>query len=248
MKKLIAANWKMNPATPQEAIALFEGTINAAQHIDADVVICPPFQYLGLVMDKDRGAVTLGAQDVFWEPTTGAFTGEVSAEMLSGEHVQYVIIGHSERRTILKETDEIIKKKIHAAFTERLNVILCVGEPLEIRELGMNVAEEFVLSQLDKDLEGIKIRDEQTLVIAYEPIWAIGSGKPETPENSAVMIRKIKEFIREHWNISVRVLYGGSVKANNAEDILSQPDIDGALVGGASLNVDEFAGILKATS
>ncbi len=248
MKKLIAANWKMNPKTPQEATALFEETVRVANHIDADVVICPPFQYLGLLMDKDRGSTMLGAQDVFWEQTTGAFTGEVSAAMLSGEHVKYVIVGHSERRTILKETDEVIRKKVQAAIAEGLTVILCVGEPLEVRELGINVAEEFVLSQIEKDLEGAKIRDEENLVIAYEPIWAIGSGKPETPENSASMARKIKEYIREHWNVTVRVLYGGSVKAENAEAFLSEHDIDGALVGGASLKAQEFAGILKATS
>lgn len=248
MKKLIVANWKMNPKTPKEAVALFDGTVAAVEGADAEIVICPPFQYLGLLAEKDRGNVKLGAQDVFWEPETGAFTGEVSPAMLTDEHVQYVIIGHSERRTILGETDEVIQKKVQAALAEGLTVILCVGEPHEIRELGIHIAEEFVLSQVQKDLEGIRIREEASLVIAYEPIWAIGSGKAATAEDSALMSRKIKEYIREQWNYSVRVLYGGSVKAGNAGELLNQTDIDGALVGGASLVADEFAGIAKSAS
>lgn len=238
------ANWKMNPATIVEAIRL-------ARASDAkNVVIAPPFLFLALVRDTARRAA-LGAQDVFWEGS-GAHTGEVSTPMLRALGVRFVIVGHSERRA-LGETDAMVNKKVSAALRAGLTPILCVGEPLAVRRRGLTAAKNFVKKQLTKDLKGIgnclATRDPvkreklkiENLLIAYEPIWAIGTGKADTPGKTVEMVKFIKSFLVLSFKFQVtRVLYGGSVNAENVGSFLAEPDIGGALVGGASLKPREF--------
>ena len=264
MKKLIVANWKMNPDSLGRAISL-------AKKIDAgipkkkniEVVIAPPFPFL----ERVRGQVSrvkIGAQDAFWEDT-GAYTGEVSATMLKHSGVEYVIIGHSERRTFLRETDEMVNKKVLASLRAGLKVILCVGEPLAVRKKGLVAAKNHVKRQLKKDLEGVSsllskksLRKsafglrESALVIAYEPIWAIstsGTGKIDTPEDAGGMIRFIKSILHpKPYNLNPRVLYGGSVDSQNARSFICYNGIDGALVGGASLKAEEFVKIIRSMS
>jgi triosephosphate isomerase len=238
MQKLIVANWKLNPSAETEAVRLARGS-------DAkNAVICPPFPFLGSVKKVLRRA-KLGAQDVFWE-TKGAFTGEVSPEMLKKFGAQYVIVGHSERRH-LGETDEMVNKKVLAALRAELSVILCVGEPKSVRRKGIAAAKQYVAAQLKKDLAGTKSYKLKTnsLIIAYEPIWAIGTGVPDKPEESAAMAAFIK-LKAKSLKLKARVLYGGSVKPSNAKAFLSQKEIGGALVGGASLNAKSFRAILRA--
>lgn len=190
-RKILVANWKMNPQTEGEATKL-------AKAIDSkNVVICPPFPFLRTVGNVLKRAA-LGAQDVFWEEK-GAYTGEVSAKMLKGLGVRYTIVGHSERRRWLHETDEIINKKVQAALKAGLNVILCVGEPLSIRKKGFQVAKNFVKNQLQKDLKNlltIHHKLQTKLIVAYEPIWAIGTGRPDDPAETAEMSRFIKNFLQ----------------------------------------------------
>ncbi len=231
--KLLVANWKSNPAKISEAVELAKTTDRL------NVVICPPDLFLSEVKKVLKNA-SLGAQDVFWG-NLGAYTGEVSWKELVELGVEYVIIGHSERRKYLKETDELINNKLIASLDAGLKVILCVGEPSEIRNKGFNSAKNFVEQQLDKDLIGLdpsKAKDK--LIIAYEPIWAIGSGTPDTPESANEMAKFIKEFLAKNYKLQTSVLYGGSVNSKNAKDFLIQKEIDGALVGGASLNAEEF--------
>ncbi len=262
--KLLIANWKMNMPD-------LNGWKNFSAPQNVEVVICPPFPYL----DDVRKAVKtkLGGQDVFWEnPPTGggAFTGEISPSILKEKGVEYVLIGHSERRHWLGETDEMINKKVLAALRAGLSVVLCVGESGDVRKKGIEAAKEFVGKQLQMDLKGIenyklsakggsppeadgplahasggKI-DDWKLTIAYEPIWAIGTGKPDKPEDSNEMVRFIKKTLNSKpYNLNPRVLYGGSVTSKNAEEFLDQKEIDGALVGGASLNCKEFQKIIE---
>jgi triosephosphate isomerase (TIM) len=231
MKKLIVANWKMNPDSAQAAKQLFAdmGKLKASK---SEIVICPPFPYLHLAKPKNYA---LGAQDIFWE-SKGAFTGEVAAPMLQSLGVQYVIIGHSERRKWVGETDEVVNRKVKAALAAGLKVILCVGEDAEVRDKGMTAAKRFV----DKELrEGLADLKNPSLIVAYEPIWAIGSGRADNPTDTVEMA----EFIRSRVS-GARVLYGGSVNSGNAKDFLQHPEIDGALVGGASLRAYEFKGII----
>ncbi|HTY40051.1 MAG TPA: triose-phosphate isomerase [Candidatus Paceibacterota bacterium] len=228
MAKLIVANWKLNPQSAAEAAAL------AAAIDSADAVVCPPFPFLQAVHEVLKQG-TLGAQDVFWEEG-GAYTGEVSAMMLKSVGVRYVIIGHSERRR-LGETDEMVNAKVRAAQAAGLVVILCVGEPKEVRDQGLPAAQAFVGDQLAKDLAGVTGK----VVVAYEPIWAIGTGVPDKPEETAVMA----QFIREKSG-AITVLYGGSVKPENAAGFLQLGEISGALVGGASLSAESFNQIIEA--
>ncbi len=234
MSQLLVANWKMNPASESEAVKL-------ARASDANnVVICPPFPFLRAIKQAIKKAA-LGAQDVFWEnppASGGAYTGEVSAKMLKGLGVRYTIIGHSERRRWLHETDEMINKKIQAVLKADLKAILCVGEPFSVRKKGLTAAKNFVKKQLKKDLRGVKSK----FIIAYEPIWAIGTGKPDNPRETAEMAKFIKNLSR------ARVLYGGSVTSLNIGRILEYNEIDGALVGGASLKAGEFKKIIKIAS
>ncbi len=238
VKKLIIANWKMNPRTVSEAIRL-------AKSCDKnEVVIAPPFVFSEAVGKVIKKAV-LGAQDIFWEDK-GPYTGEVSYRQLESVGTKYVIIGHSERRA-MGETDEIINKKAKFALAHGLRVILCVGEKSDVRRRGMAAAKKFVASQLERDLQGaisskLKV---SSLIIAYEPIWAIGTGKNETPKNASKIAGFIKELLVKSYKFKVRVLYGGSINSENAGSFLVSRDIDGLLVGGASLKTGEFNKIIK---
>ncbi len=246
---MLVANWKLNPPGVSEAVRL-------AKMADRNgVVICPPFVFLSRIKKVLRRAA-LGAQDVFWEEG-GAYTGEVSPMMLKNLGTKYVIIGHSERRRWLNETDEMVNKKIKAALHVGLKVILCVGEPLAVRRRGLAAAKNFVKSQLLKDLADIqksKIKNlKLKIVVTYEPIWAISGGQyghiTDKPEDVVEMARFIKNFLLVSCRLShVAVLYGGSVNGKNAESFLQYNEIDGALVGGASLKVGEFKKIIKIVS
>jgi len=244
-KKLIAGNWKMN-TDRAAATALARGIVDGAKnHANVDLLICPPFVNLFPVSEILNGTpVALGAQNMYHE-ASGAFTGETSAAMLVDAGCKYVILGHSERRHILKETDADINKKTHAALAAGLTPIVCVGELLEERESGQT--EAIIRRQFDGSLAGVTADQIENVVIAYEPVWAIGTGKVATPDQAEEVHAELRELLTKHYNdkssASVRILYGGSVKASNAKDLLSQPNIDGALVGGASLKADDFLGI-----
>jgi triosephosphate isomerase len=248
MKKLIVFNWKMNPDSYHEAEKLAQSVLDAAKESKkADIVICPPFIYLlGLAGLLKKTSIKLGAQNVFWEDK-GAFTGEISPMMLRDLGVQYVIVGHSERRRYLDETDEMINKKVKAGLSAGLKVILCVGEDLKIRRRGKKAVMNFVKKQLEKDLKGtknykLKIKN---LIVAYEPIWAIGTGVPCAPEDAAEMIKFIKNILITHYSLlNPMVLYGGSVTGENIEYYIKYKEIDGALVGGASLKPEQFINII----
>ena len=245
-KKLIVANYKMNYTILQaeDFIESIKGSINTPL---ADVVICPNFVALDRVSEiLDGTNISLGAQNVYYEEK-GAYTGETSVDMLISCGVKYVIVGHSERREKFFETDEIVNKKIKAVTEKDLNPIVCVGETLEIREKG--IYKEFVKEQVIKALDGITENTiSRNVVIAYEPIWAIGTGKTATKEQSEEMCKYIREVISELYNKKtaekIRILYGGSVKASNAHEIIESENIDGALVGGASLT-NEFTAIVN---
>ena len=231
MEKLIVANWKSNPASIKKAEKLA-----LAEDYDG-VVIAPPFPYLSAVGALLKNA-SLAAQDVFWEDG-GAYTGEVSISQLKDLGVKYVILGHSERREHMGETDKMINKKAKAALESGIEVILCVGEHLEVRKEGIQAAKKFITGQLKADLEGVKKRYSKKVIVAYEPIWAIGTGASDIPEEAA----EVSVYIKNLSGVS-RVLYGGSVNAKNAKNFLSEEDIDGALVGGASLKPHEFKSII----
>ncbi|MCR4275591.1 MAG: triose-phosphate isomerase [Candidatus Wolfebacteria bacterium] len=261
MKKLIIANWKMNPPTLKKAKELFSATTNyRLQAKNAEIVIVPPFIYLSELLKiknspKQSTLATgqiklkIGAQNIFWA-TEGAYTGEISPKMLKDLYVDYAIIGHSERRKYAAETDEMINKKVIAALKESLKVILCVGEPLEIRKKGKKAAMDFVKNQLQKDLKGLKGKLlSNKLIIAYEPIWAIGTGISATPETALETIKYIKKLLITNYQLlTPRVLYGGSVDSKNIKGFLQHNEIDGALVGGASLNAKEFKKIVELTN
>ncbi len=238
MRKLIIANWKMNPQSFAEAERLAKAIFKFTKRILSEIVLCPPFVWLTDLSHKYYREVSWGAQDTFWEKA-GAFTGEISPLMLKNSKVTYVIVGHSERRS-LGETDEMINKKVLAALRAGFKVILCVGEPLVIRKRGLAAAKKFVAAQLKADLKGIK-GQRSRIVIAYEPIWAVGTGRADKPEETVEMARSIKQFLHS------RVLYGGSVNGKNAKSFLQYKEIDGALVGGASLRLGEFKKIINAS-
>jgi triosephosphate isomerase len=245
-RPFIAGNWKMN-LHRAAAVALAEGVARKAEKIDAvDLAVCPPSCYLDAVGRAIAGSkVALGAQNMYHE-REGAFTGELSAGMLGDLGCKYVILGHSERRHILGETDAAINKKVHAALSAGLVPILCVGELLSEREAGQTMA--VIRRQFDGSLAGLSAEQIGTLVIAYEPVWAIGTGKVATPQQAEEVHLGLRKIIAERYNTSfaevVRIQYGGSVKPENAAELLKQPNIDGALVGGASLKVDQFMGIV----
>jgi len=215
---------------------------------DVEVLICPPFPWLALVGECVAGSgIALGAQDAWFEPP-GAFTGEVAVEMLLDLACSYVIIGHSERRHVLGETDAIINSKVHAAIKAGLRVILCVGELLEERKAGKT--EAVLDSHLSGGLSGVGSESMRQVVIAYEPVWAIGTGVTATPEQAQTAHAHLRKRLAGEYDNGVgenaRILYGGSVKAANAKSLIGQPDVDGALVGGASLKADEFSEIIEA--
>lgn len=248
-KQIIAGNWKMYTDLA-EATILVEG-IKAALaegEVSREVVVCPPFTGLSTVADLIEDTdVRLGAQNMYFEPK-GAFTGEVSPLMLTDVGCHYVILGHSERREYFSESDALINQKIKAAFQYDLIPILCVGESLAQREA--NETQSFIDSQLTAGLEGLTAEQVSQMVIAYEPIWAIGTGKTATAEQAGEVCTAIRAKVAALFDAAtaeaLRIQYGGSVKGSNAKEILSQPDIDGALVGGASLKADDFMAIIKA--
>ncbi|WHI52015.1 triose-phosphate isomerase [Microbulbifer sp. MLAF003] len=238
---LVAANWKMNGS--REFAEHFFADLDL-EGVTSDVVVCPPFPYLPLVAQvaKDKGSIWVGGQNMSQEPV-GAFTGEVSASMLLDWNARYVIVGHSERRSLYAETNELVAKKFVAAQRAGLIPILCVGETLEEREEGRTL--EVVTAQIAAISDLIDTNAWKDAVVAYEPIWAIGTGKTATPEEA----QSVHQFIRAQLgNIGaeVQILYGGSVKSANAGALFAQADIDGALVGGASLDAKEFAAICHA--
>ena len=246
-KRMVAGNWKMNK-TPQEAAELAEKIKSRVSEIrQVDIVLCPPFTALSAVYEKISNThIKLGAQDMFWEKE-GAYTGEVSALMLKEGGCRYVIIGHSERRMYFGETDEMVNKKVKEAVEWNIVPIMCVGEKLEEREKDRT--KNVVKRQLERGLEGLKEEEPLKMVIAYEPVWAIGTGKTATPEQANQVHCFIREFLKsissEDVSSQVRILYGGSVKPDNISALIKKEDIDGALVGGASLADDSFAGIVE---
>lgn len=247
-KTIIAGNWKMNKNLP-ESVSLIEELKSklAGKSPKCEVVICPPFTSLSEAKKLIEGtAIKLGAQNMYYEDS-GAFTGEISASMLKSVGCEYVILGHSERRTIFGETDTMINKKIKKALSEKLKPIFCVGETLEEREKG--VAEKVIKRQIEKGLSDIIPDEFIDVVIAYEPVWAIGTGKTATPEQAQEVHRFIRKLLANMYSKDfaqmVTIQYGGSVKPENAKALLSQKDIDGALVGGACLKGDSFMGIIE---
>ena len=250
-KPLIAANWKMHK-THLEAIQAVQKLSYLLDKDDAErveVVICPAATSLRSVqtlIDSDRLPYGLGAQDVHWEDE-GAFTGEISSPMLVALKVGYVIVGHSERRAMFGETDETVNRKVRAVFAHGMTPILCVGETLKERDVG--ATEDRVTAQVRADLAGVPASDAGKLVVAYEPIWAIGTGRNAEPSDAGQVIGLIRQTLGELYDgelaQAVRIQYGGSVKAGNIRDFMAHPEIDGALVGGASLDPEELALIVK---
>ncbi|HEX9695773.1 MAG TPA: triose-phosphate isomerase [Actinomycetota bacterium] len=250
-KPLIAGNWKMHK-THLEAIAIVQKVhyLLRPQDLDAvDALVCPPFTALRAVqtiIDADNMRIVLGGQNCHWEKE-GAFTGEVSASMLARLKCSYVIAGHSERRALFGETDEIVNKKAKAIFASEMTPIVCVGEQLDDREAGR--ATDVVGAQLRGSLKGFGAEQIGGMVIAYEPVWAIGTGKNATPQDAQDMCAFIRDEVSKIGGQpaadAVRIQYGGSVKAGNIASIMEGPDVDGALVGGASLDPEEFALIVR---
>ena len=245
-RKVIAGNWKMN-MLPNEAINFIEELTPLVSDTKNEVILCVPYTDLFYSVLNVQGTnIKIGAQNMHWEEK-GAYTGEVSAQMLKSIGVEYVIIGHSERRQYFNETDETVNKKIKSAFNVGLKPIVCVGESLEERESGKAV--EKVTNQVKLALEGLTENQVEDVIIAYEPIWAIGTGKTATSEDANNMIKQIRQEISKLYGqiVAERVIiqYGGSVKSSNSKELFSTSDIDGALVGGASLKSDEFAKIVN---
>jgi triosephosphate isomerase len=244
-RPFIAGNWKMN-TTRQEAAELADAVVQSTRDATCDIAVCVPFPHLQVIHDVTlRTHVEVGAQDVYWEPK-GAFTGEVSTAMLE-DYCRYVIIGHSERRQYFGETDESVRRKLDAVLGSRLDPIVCVGETLDERRSERTIA--VLKRQLQQGFHGVDVSDRVT--IAYEPIWAIGTGETATPGQAQEACLFIRAFFADMFGDvanRIRIQYGGSVNPENAAELLAQPDIDGALVGGASLKADQFALIVGAAS
>jgi triosephosphate isomerase len=249
-KKIVAANWKMN-MTQAESARFVESLLlrDIGEITDVEVVIIPPFTAIAKVTEALGNAqnIKVGAQNMYWEKS-GAFTGEISAPLLRDLFVHYVVLGHSERRTLFGETDEMVNRKVRAAHEAKLRPIVCVGETLDQRDKGD--VEKILSTQLRGSLAGLNPKELQETVIAYEPIWAIGTGRNATPQQAQEAHTSIRHTLRqmtdENTAERVRIQYGGSVKPENARELMSQSDIDGALVGGASLDPRSFAQIVKA--
>ena len=251
-KKLVVFNWKMAPSSLKKAEDLFSSA-KKFKNKNAELVISPPFEYLEPLLKHSKNkTIKAGAQDVFYKEK-GAYTGEISPKMLKNLGVEYVIIGHSERRKFLNETDEMINKKVLAALKAGLKVILCVGEPkreLEIKnyELMLKKAKDFVKKQLERDLKNIPnslFIIHNSLIIAYEPIWAIGTGHNDTPKDAVEMSKFIKSLVMSRLSFIPKVLYGGSVDSKNIQKFLQYKEIDGALVGHASVDKRKLNKIFK---
>jgi len=245
-KKVIAGNWKMNMDLHQSQKLVSEIINGLGKDNKTEVIVCPPFTSLSEVnsLIKDT-SVRLGAQNMYYEES-GAYTAEISADMLKSVGCEYIILGHSERRVIFNETDEVINKKIKAALTKELKPIFCIGELLEQRESGETM--QVVSNQLNRGLEGISSEQIKNIIIAYEPVWAIGTGKTATPQQAQEVHSFIRELVAKKFSAAVAenliIQYGGSVKPENTGELLSQKDIDGALVGGACLKSDSFLSII----
>ena len=232
---------------PNEAIELIEKLTPLVKDTDSEVIVCVPYIDLFYVLMQTQGTnIKVGAQNMHWEEK-GAYTGEISGDMLSKMGVEYVIIGHSERRAYFAETDETVNKKIKSALSYNLKPIVCVGESLEQRETG--IAKEIITKQTELALDGVDSKYLENIIIAYEPIWAIGTGKTATKEDANESIKWIREKIVEKYGQQVAdgviIQYGGSVKSSNAKELFEMSDIDGGLVGGASLDAEEFAKIVN---
>jgi len=242
-KKIIVANWKMNPSSSEEAVRLAKGIIAAQLPKNVELIIAPPFIYLDAVKKLLGKEIKLGAQNLGWAQR-GAYTGEISGLMLKNIGCEYVIIGHSERRYKIGESDEMINAKLKAAWSAGLKPILAIGE----KEQGDDIIKT-LSDQLKNALNGIEAGDIGRLIVAYEPVWAIGTGAADTPDQAlsgALLIRKIiGGMYGSDWASDLPVLYGGSITAENAGDFVSQAGIDGALVGGASLELENFVNIIK---
>ena len=246
-KKIIAANWKMYKS-PAETRAFMEAFLPLVKGHDRDeIVICPPFIDIAALLETAKGAnVHVGAQNMYWE-TEGAFTGEISGKMLTDAGCEFVIIGHSERRQYFGETDDTVNRRLEVALEAGLAPICCVGEVIEEREAG--ITEEVLSRQCSRAFRGISARKAAKLAVAYEPVWAIGTGKTATSQIAAqaheVIRHEVGKAFGKEFAQQLRILYGGSVKPENAKELMSQPEIDGALVGGASLKPASFAAIVK---
>ena len=238
-KKIIAGNWKMNK-TPSEAVELVNLLKDLVKNDDVDVVYCVPAIDIVPVVEATKGTnVAVGAENMYFEES-GAYTGEISAAMLVDAGVKYVIIGHSERRDYFKEDDVLLNKKVKKALEAGITPILCCGESLEQRELGVTM--DWIRLQIKSDLAGVTADQVKSMVIAYEPIWAIGTGKTATSDQAQEVCKGIRDLIAEIYDTdtaeAVRIQYGGSMNAGNAAELLAKPDIDGGLIGGASLKAD----------
>ncbi|HWP45222.1 MAG TPA: triose-phosphate isomerase [Blastocatellia bacterium] len=247
-KPLIAGNWKMYKTIGEalDFIQVLKPVVVAMTH--CDIMVAPPFTALKLIADRVEGSnIRVGAQDVAAEPGPGAYTGEVSADMLRDAGASYVIIGHSERRQYYGETDESVNRKLMQSLKAGLIPIVCVGERIEQRDAGL--AEKVVAEQLSAGLRNLTVPEASRIIIAYEPVWAIGTGRTATPETAEQMHAFIRGRIREMFGDEVagqlKILYGGSVKPDNIAALMNEADIDGALVGGASLDADSFARIIN---
>lgn len=250
-KRMIAGNWKMNK-NYTEAVVLAQGLARELSNGtgEVDVVVCPPtidLKGVSAVIEQESAPFSLGAQNVYWEES-GAYTGETAPEMLTNIGVSYCIIGHSERRGYFGESDEDINRKAKALLAHDIIPISCCGEPLEVREAGKHV--EFVVEQIKRDTEGLELSDPSRYVVAYEPIWAIGTGKTATADDAQEVCSAIRSTLVDVFGAEladgIRILYGGSAKPENVLGFLQKEDVDGALVGGASLKADSFAAMVKA--
>lgn len=248
-KAVIAGNWKMNK-TPNEAKELIAAMTDLVKGADCDVIACTPFVDLHAALEASKGTnIKIGAENCHWEKS-GAFTGEISADMLTEMGIEYVIVGHSERRTLFGDTDETVQKRVRAAVDAGMTAILCVGEYLEQREQG--ITSELVRMQTKIALGGITKAELAKIIIAYEPVWAIGTGKTATAQQANEVCKVIRDVVAELYGQSsadaMTIQYGGSMNAENAEELLAQPDVDGGLIGGASLKPADFAAIVAAAT
>jgi triosephosphate isomerase (TIM) len=249
-KPVIAGNWKMHHdhLVAIQVVQKLSYRLNADDYEVVDVVVCPPFtdlRTLQTLIDADKLKIGLGAQNCYFEKE-GAFTGEVSPTMLAKLHVQYVIVGHSERRELFGETDEIVAKKLRAVLAADMQPIVCVGESLAQREAGETDA--FVAGQIQAAFANLPSDKAARCVVAYEPIWAIGTGRNATPDDANATIGVVRSTLRDIVGGTadeLRILYGGSMKPGNAADLMAMPEVDGGLVGGASLDPDDFARIIR---
>ncbi|OOV86226.1 triose-phosphate isomerase [Oceanospirillum linum] len=246
-KKIVAGNWKMN-GSMELLNTLVPALAEEAKQSQAEILVCPPALYLGDVQRKAGDHLLVGAQNCH-EAQSGAFTGEIAAGMLAEMQLSHVLVGHSERRAIYGETDQLIAAKTQAAIASGLVAVLCVGETLDERESGRTL--DVVLGQVNAVVSQLGLADWSRLVIAYEPVWAIGTGKTATADQAQDVHKAIRNALADYgqdYADAMRILYGGSVKAANAEELFTCPDIDGGLVGGASLNADEFISICRAAN